>query len=384
MTIDPSGFEAETVFEEGRGLPYTQLGDWVNHAGISDRAARVYWALCEHLNVKRGDREVWPTQAVLAKVLGIKRAADIAPATDELVVIGAVEIRPEYDNVGRKIRNRYIIHRSPARSYVGPRSLAEFYALLHADSGKQYDLWFASRRKEIADGVARIQQERREADTRAKAEAARRAIGGEESRTTTPPAETRDTAGQSDVRDPSRGRAGSRTTGVRDPAPKQDVVQQDESLSSRLPRQTRKQPPAAPQERETTATPNNDQAQQVAAAWTASRGGRRNPAAEREVAKSAVELLAADWPLADVIALAEDMAAKYPTGRDLGRHADFWQPPKPVQYIPAPVQPVAQPPWCEDLDCDPDSRERTTTNTQGFRYSDPCPACHPDTQKAAA
>src|SRR5690348_2481137 len=143
--------EAEAVFEEGRGLPFTQLGDWVNHAGISDRAARTYWTLCEHLNIKRGDRAVWPAQAVLAKVLGIKRAADIAPAVDELVVIGAIEIKADYDDNGRQVRNRYIIHRAPADGYVGPRSLAEFYKLLRADDGKQYDRWFAARKKELAE-----------------------------------------------------------------------------------------------------------------------------------------------------------------------------------------------------------------------------------------
>lgn len=160
-------------------------------------------------------------------------------------------------------------------------------------------------------------------------------------------------------------------------------TQTKKTLSPRLPKQTRKQPPAPPQERETPATPNNNQAQQVTAAWQATRGGRRNPAAERDITASAVELLGADWPLADVIALAQDMAAKYPTGRDLTRHADHWQPPQPARILAAVPDPVQMPAWCGDIDCDRDTRRRLITDNE-FAYTGPCPDCHPDSQKDIA
>jgi hypothetical protein len=144
-------------------------------------------------------------------------------------------------------------------------------------------------------------------------------------------------------------------------------------LSARLPKQTRKPAPAPSQERETPATPTNDQAQQVTAAWQAARGVRRNPAAERQIAAGAVELLTADWPLADVIALAQDMAAKYPTGRDLTRHADHWQPPKPTLTV-VPANALPEPcTRCESSHPAARFNPRLRTTPDG----QPCPDCHP-------
>lgn len=121
--------------------------------------------------------------------------------------------------------------------------------------------------------------------------------------------------------------------------------QSPQELSSPLaaPEPDQPKPAATPKdEREISAAPDNDQAQQVADAWSAARGGRRNPSAENAIRTSAAELLLADWPLADLIALAQDMAVKYPTGRDLGRHADHWQPPKAT--TPQPLRLL--PDWC--------------------------------------
>lgn len=356
MTVNPSAYEAEAVFEEGRGLPYSQLGDWVNHSGVSDRAARVYWTLCEHLNVKRGDREVWPAQNVLAKVLGIKRAADVAPAIDELVVIGAVDIRPEYDAVGRQIRNRYVIHRSPASDYAGPRSLAEFYKLLRADDGRRYESWFEARRAEIKAGVARLKEERQAADRRMKERAATLALGGAGSRTLPSPAETQDSAAQVGVRDSSPRGAGFRTAGVRDPALEQDEEEQHELFSLRVPQQPQ-EPPAPPEKREII----SGDANKVAAAWAAARG-RRNSNAEAKVAKSAALLLEDGWAIPDLIALAEDMARTYPAGTDLIKHEQHWQPPQTA----APAQPCTS-------GCDPITFLITLPDGE----MDPCPTCHP-------
>jgi hypothetical protein len=157
-------------------------------------------------------------------------------------------------------------------------------------------------------------------------------------------------------------------------------------LSPRVPKSRPTEPAAAPKERETSAAPDNrnGQAQQVAAAWTRARGGRRVSSAECEVAESAAGLLADGWPLDDLIALAEDMAAKYPTGRNLARHTDYWQPPKPSCASAVAPEPSMLPTWCRDLDCDDDTRIRAVTDADGFVFGVPCPDCHPDTQKAAA
>lgn len=150
-------------------------------------------------------------------------------------------------------------------------------------------------------------------------------------------------------------------------------TQTKKTLSARLPKQARQQPSAAPQERETPAAPSNDQAQQVAAAWQAARGGRRNPAAERDIVAGAVELLNAGWPLADVIALAQDMAAKYPTGRDLTRHADHWQPTK-VTLAAVPDSALPEP--CHSCET-AHPAARFNLRLRVTPDGKPCPDCHP-------
>ncbi|WP_354643891.1 hypothetical protein [Kitasatospora camelliae] len=40
----------------------------------------------------------------------------------------------------------------------------------------------------------------------------------------------------------------------------------------------------------------------------------------------------------------------------------------------------ALPAWCEDLDCDAETRRRAHTDDHGFTYTGPCPDCHPDNQ----
>lgn len=134
---------------------------------------------------------------------------------------------------------------------------------------------------------------------------------------------------------------------------------------------------AVPEERENPAAPNNDTdpAAAVAAAWTTTRGGRRNPAAERDIAASASQLLAAAWPLTDVIALAEDMARRQPTYRDLTRHADHWQPAAAAAGKPY------LPPWCGECG---DENPAARYNARFRRRSEqPCPGCHPDAPLAA-
>jgi hypothetical protein len=152
------------------------------------------------------------------------------------------------------------------------------------------------------------------------------------------------------------------------------------SLSPRLPKRP-KEPSAATGERETTAAPHNDQTAPIVDAWQQARGGRRNPAAEKQIAATAAELLLAGWTIDDLTALAVDMAAKYPTGRDLTRHADHWQPPKTATPKPGPAAGLPTP--CQTCEAAHPAarfnpRLRTTTN------GEPCPNCHPDAAPLAA
>jgi len=157
-------------------------------------------------------------------------------------------------------------------------------------------------------------------------------------------------------------------------------ISNKKTLSPRAVPSAASEPPASPEERENPAAPNNDTdpATAVAAAWTATRGCRRNPAAERDITASALQLLAAAWPLPDVIALAEDMARRQPTYRDLTRHADHWQPARPTQ--PAAARPNL-PSWCEKC-ADDDPAARFNPRLRQLNGA-PCPNCHPDTTVAA-
>jgi hypothetical protein len=155
----------------------------------------------------------------------------------------------------------------------------------------------------------------------------------------------------------------------------EDVLKKTKkTLSPRTVPKARQAPPAAPKdERENPAAPRND-TDQATAAWAAARGGRRNPAAERDIAASARLLLDAEWPLADVVALAEDMARRQPTYRDLTRHADHWQPP-----TPAPAARPELPPWCGE--CDGEEPAMRWINTDaGVRRCH----CHPASHAARA
>jgi hypothetical protein len=64
----------------------------------------------------------------------------------------------------------------------------------------------------------------------------------------------------------------------------------------------------------------------VSEAWAAARGRGRNPEAEAKVRVSAAKLLAADWSIPDLIALAEDMARAKPSYTDLAKHEPYWLP----------------------------------------------------------
>jgi hypothetical protein len=54
--------------------------------------------------------------------------------------------------------------------------------------------------------------------------------------------------------------------------------------------------------------------------------------------------------------------------------------PQPSRRSAAPAPAADLPAWCEDLDCDEETRRRTFTDDRGFTFTGPCPDCHPDSR----
>jgi hypothetical protein len=106
--------------------PFTQPGDWVLYANISDRAFRVYALLMSHINHERDDDRVWPSQATLASVLGLTKGDQVGEAIRELVAIGAVIPHIVSDKDGRY--TQYEVMREPIHDdWRGPRRSADIY-----------------------------------------------------------------------------------------------------------------------------------------------------------------------------------------------------------------------------------------------------------------
>jgi len=110
----------------GRTYPYTTVGDWVLLAPISDRAVRVYGLLRMHVNTKRGDDRVWPSQMKIAAVLGLAKIDPVGKAVQELVALGAVDTR--YRRTPRGRRLEYRVHLAPPDGYAGPMGTPDLHA----------------------------------------------------------------------------------------------------------------------------------------------------------------------------------------------------------------------------------------------------------------
>jgi hypothetical protein len=369
---DPAELDQQIEIQIGRRAPFTQIGDWVLVSAVSDRAVALYCRLSMHINVTRGDTEVWPALEVLAEWAGFSKSESITPYLDELVVIGAVSVEQSRYANGLRARNRYVVHQTPEAGYVGPLSAADYYALRRA---RPDDLaaWREQRRAWIADQARDMAARRKEGARKRRRSAAASAPPPGGVRTPLQRGTARAGATRDEGLFPVPRSSGVRTPVQRGPVPRpsgveQDVVQPDEVLLSPSPEP--EPVPAAP-ERETTAPlDTHDQAQQVASAWEAARGGRPVPAARRQVAATAAELLAAGWSLVDVTALAEDMARVQPAWRDLSSHAAHWRPAPPVRAA------LVLPEWCGECE-GPALEQRWVTRPDGVGR---CGRCHPHAQ----
>ncbi|MGH3782617.1 MAG: helix-turn-helix domain-containing protein [Pseudonocardiaceae bacterium] len=111
---------------EGRPSGYTQVGDWVLLAPISDRAVRIYALMRMHCDGITKTR-AWPAQKTLASMLGVKKVDTVQAAIKDLVDLGALNVEAITTEHGRC--NRYIVHMTPPPGYdKGPRDRPSYYA----------------------------------------------------------------------------------------------------------------------------------------------------------------------------------------------------------------------------------------------------------------
>jgi hypothetical protein len=137
----PTGkeLEGDAAFEHGRRYryPFSTIPDWVLFSRVSPGAKTLYWALYVHLNQERkdsfGDMRVWPGQAKLLYISGIKSKTTLRKYLKELKGIGAADWRTGR-NPHNPLRTQtvYVVHDVPEKDYEGPTSISEVYAAYDA------------------------------------------------------------------------------------------------------------------------------------------------------------------------------------------------------------------------------------------------------------
>ncbi|MGE6864265.1 hypothetical protein ACQKGQ_28840, partial [Bacillus cereus] len=132
---DPNELDETLEIGLGRRAPFSQLGDWVLFSGVDSDARTLYWGLSAHINTsERGDTEVWPGLASLARILQLKKPENVSKFMLQLEVIGAIEVVRTM--IGLVRRNRYIVHQTPPASHTGAQSTSEWYAMNRGPKGE--------------------------------------------------------------------------------------------------------------------------------------------------------------------------------------------------------------------------------------------------------
>ncbi|MEU2076637.1 hypothetical protein [Streptomyces sp. NPDC013489] len=384
---DPNELDETLEVGLGRRAPFSQLGDWVLFSGVDSDARTLYWGLSAHINTsERGDTEVWPGLASLARILQLKKPENVAKFMLQLEVIGAIEVVRTM--VGLVRRNRYIVHQTPPASHVGAKSTSEWYALNRGPKGEstaarkereaEFDQWLTAARAALKAHCEKVAKDRAAAK---KAKAPFPAVELfvapclEDFRTPSPggtarPAAIQKPAGQSvpprqGVRTPWRGGPVPPGEGV-----ERDQPQLDQSLSPSSPATAAPAEGAeAKDEREidaarktTTAAsaaqgapvpePRTEQqpnVQTVADAYTQALAPVRPMKSVLErLRDEAAELLALDWPVEHVAKLAGQLPGLGYSS--LARHAEFNPP--PVAKATRPSTPKCERhPSFEAVDC---------------------------------
>lgn len=109
--------------EAGRkGLPWTQVHNWVLLSGVPARSLAAYVFLKAHVNSESGT--AYPGTARLATYLGLARSDKVAAVIRPLVAVGAVTV----ERRGVPARNVYVVHDVPPDGYDGPLSVSDWSA----------------------------------------------------------------------------------------------------------------------------------------------------------------------------------------------------------------------------------------------------------------
>uniref|UniRef100_UPI003F49975C hypothetical protein n=1 Tax=Streptomyces sp. CA-136453 TaxID=3240050 RepID=UPI003F49975C len=131
MSFDTALLESEhDIVKLGRmpDVRFTRVPNWVLLSGIKPQAQALYVQLLMHVNLTRGDTEVWPSQESLAARLGLNRVQSLNPYFEQLEELGAIE-RENKRYAGRmRQRTIYTVHLVPPEGYEGPMDLEEWSA----------------------------------------------------------------------------------------------------------------------------------------------------------------------------------------------------------------------------------------------------------------
>lgn len=129
--IDPAsvGETAEQmVMQAARRNPFAQVPDWILLApDLSRQAKLLYWAMKAHVNTTREDTDVWPTQDMLAEMLGFSDGRKLRPYIKELIAIEAIKVRTIRHTRGMRKRSIYTVYEMPPEGYQGITELKQFY-----------------------------------------------------------------------------------------------------------------------------------------------------------------------------------------------------------------------------------------------------------------
>ena len=127
MRIDPDEIEGNEVGADfDRQVPFSMTPHWIALATkpggkrVSSRAVHLYVLLAGHVNNRRGDSAVWPTNAQLADMLGLRRADDVKSYVDELISINAIERQTVRVHGGMRQRNVYVVLGTAPPGWEGP------------------------------------------------------------------------------------------------------------------------------------------------------------------------------------------------------------------------------------------------------------------------
>ncbi|MEV4454377.1 hypothetical protein [Microbispora sp. NPDC049633] len=120
--------DAEIHIVGGRQpAPFAMVPLWVMFS-TTPQAQALYGILAAHVNPDRDDRNVWPSRATLAEMLGFNRPASVDRYLSELQEIGAVDVIVRRRTNGSQMANAYVVHHQPPDGYTGIRSMRDYYA----------------------------------------------------------------------------------------------------------------------------------------------------------------------------------------------------------------------------------------------------------------